>query len=567
MTSEHSLDLAKNLSYLLKDTSNCDAIIIVGEKQNTGTEEFKAHSDILSSRSAYFKRVFSPQWAKKEDGFFISNQPNISPVVFNILLNYIYSRKLPVNKKIIQISSLVDILIASDELELLDVYQEFEIRLRDKSTFKLPKDFFTLYQFRQDGRFANLYEVAIGLMCEKAKFFFNSKEFLRMEEKHLIQLLKRDDLKLEEIEIWDYLIKWGIENTDFTLDENSTSTDCGKLKNTLHNCIPYIRFSQMSPKVFNMVRKKYKNILPEDLVDDVLQYFSDPNSKSSLKNLPPRESTYPLDSKIIHARDVATISNWIDKKKEAPYLIKDIPFEFKLIYRASQEGFNTNKFHEFCDNKGPTVVIAKVRNSGEIIGGYNSLDWCSFNTLEKESYINYECEIPNSFIFSLRSLSNGVFPILSRVTSKEEAIIWCKNKGPCFGVQDLWIQYNSRTGISKQKSYENKIIDSKTFEIEEYEVFQINDKRFSFLKLAKRICSFTGRIVKKIWVIILSIINFLSSVKRETYVILFKSLVVTGCLALLTFAIYKIVMFIIANIWVIIFIILVIFLLLSNLKC
>ncbi|GBB88768.1 hypothetical protein RclHR1_15370001 [Rhizophagus clarus] len=27
----------------------------------------------------------------------------------------------------------------------------------------------------------------------------------------------------------------------------------------------------------------------------------------------------------------------------------------------------------------------------------------------------------------------------------------------------------------------------KTFEIEEYEVFQINDKRFSFLKLAKRI--------------------------------------------------------------------------------
>ncbi|CAG8628609.1 9854_t:CDS:2, partial [Rhizophagus irregularis] len=61
-------------------------------------------------------------------------------------------------------------------------------------------------------------------------------------------------------------------------------------------------------------------------------------------------------------------------------------------------------------------------------------------------------------------------PILSRVTSKKEAIIWHKNMGPCFGLQDLWINSNSMFGSSKQKSYEKKIINKTTFEIEEYEV-------------------------------------------------------------------------------------------------
>ncbi|CAG8467044.1 13291_t:CDS:2, partial [Dentiscutata erythropus] len=64
-------------------------------------------------------------------------------------------------------------------------------------------------------------------------------------------------------------------------------------------------------------------------------------------------------------------------------------------------------------------------------------------------------------------------PRLSRVVSKKEAIVWCMSKGPCFGFQDLWIEYNasqnSDVGKSKQHSYEIGIIDKNTFEIEEYE--------------------------------------------------------------------------------------------------
>ncbi|CAG8843713.1 46506_t:CDS:1, partial [Gigaspora margarita] len=69
-----------------------------------------------------------------------------------------------------------------------------------------------------------------------------------------------------------------------------------------------------------------------------------------------------------------------------------------------------------------------------------------------------------------------------QVSSKEEAIIWCRNKGPCFGLQDLHITSLGPNNIickSKKHSYENKVIRRETFEIEEYEVFQIIDERFS----------------------------------------------------------------------------------------
>ncbi|CAG8580894.1 20077_t:CDS:2, partial [Rhizophagus irregularis] len=89
-------------------------------------------------------------------------------------------------------------------------------------------------------------------------------------------------------------------------------------------------------------------------------------------------------------------------------------------------------------------------------------------------YNEYECKTSNSFIFSL---TNRAIPTLSRVSS----IIWCKNKGPCFGLRDLWIQndspLNNIVGKSKRRSYEKKIINRENFKIEEYEVFQIIDSR------------------------------------------------------------------------------------------
>ena len=77
-------------------------------------------------------------------------------------------------------------------------------------------------------------------------------------------------------------------------------------------------------------------------------------------------------------------------------------------------------------------------------------------------YNDYKCKASNSFIFSL---TNRAIPILSRVSSKEEAIIWCRNKGPCFGLQDLRINssrsFNNIVGEIRKHSYVKKLLAEK----------------------------------------------------------------------------------------------------------
>ncbi|CAG8580825.1 20073_t:CDS:2 [Rhizophagus irregularis] len=134
------------------------------------------------------------------------------------------------------------------------------------------------------------------------------------------------------------------------------------------------------------------------------------------------------------------------------------------------------------------ITLCQFRHDDHFSNLYQvAIDLVYMPSNNSEFYNNHKCKTSDSFIFSLFSSTNGVIPTLSRVSSKKEAIIWCKDKGPCFGLQDLWIQSSSRSGRSKQKSYEKTIINKETFEIEEYEVYQIIDTRFSYYEFIKRI--------------------------------------------------------------------------------
>ncbi|EXX74974.1 hypothetical protein RirG_046090 [Rhizophagus irregularis DAOM 197198w] len=483
MEYDHTSDLLEDFLNLFENSEDYNVKIEVGRTPNV--REFEAHSIILSARSNYFQKAFLNYWANSEEKPIIFKQPNISPSIFEILLKYIYTGLISFDNKVNKLN-LVDVIIAADELELRDIVQQLEKQLlQNESDWQFPKDFIKIHQQKQ---FPKLYNFALGFICRNPKIIFESEDFLRMDETILIQLLKCDYLELKEIEIWKYVINWGIKNTDSILDDDLTKWAPMKfmdLEKTLHNCLPHVRFFQMSSNDYKKVRTDFKNILPQGLDDEIILYFlnlnppnppNPPNPEPSNNVLPLRILAYPLESKIINAKDAAFIASWIDKKQGEPYHFNDLPYEFKLIYRASRasrEGSDVKNFHDCCDNKGPTVVIIKVQDTNEIIGGYNQLDWRSAK-YNHDFYNEYECKTSNSFIFSL---TNRAIPTLSRVSS----IIWCKNKGPCFGLRDLWIQndspLNNIVGKSKRRSYEKKIINRENFKIEEYEVFQIIDSR------------------------------------------------------------------------------------------
>ena len=51
------------------------------------------------------------------------------------------------------------------------------------------------------------------------------------------------------------------------------------------------------------------------------------------------------------------------------------------LYSAQANGWSTPNFHQFCDNKGPTVIIAKAGNY--IFGGYADVSWNSSKNCRK----------------------------------------------------------------------------------------------------------------------------------------------------------------------------------------
>ncbi len=48
--------------------------------------------------------------------------------------------------------------------------------------------------------------------------------------------------------------------------------------------------------------------------------------------------------------------------------------KFELLYRATRDGFGAGKFHDMCDDKGPTVCLIKSEK-GMVFGGYLDKSW------------------------------------------------------------------------------------------------------------------------------------------------------------------------------------------------
>ncbi|RGB24044.1 hypothetical protein C1646_515683 [Rhizophagus diaphanus] len=198
------------------------------------------------------------------------------------------------------------------------------------------------------------------------------------------------------------------------------------------------------------------------------------------------ESQIIIDSKIIAIQHAELISKWIDKEGE----MKNF-YEFKLIFRGSRDGFTPKKFHEICDNQSHTVSIIKVKDSNEILGGYNPIKWkdnngifVGYNPINWESDFGYG-STDDSFIFSFMN-KNINEHVISRVKENEYAINNWSHYGPSFGRGDLTIYggvedgcnfYDNSNNYCSKRSYERNIRETECpFHVEEYEVFQIGKK-------------------------------------------------------------------------------------------
>ncbi|CAB4393464.1 unnamed protein product [Rhizophagus irregularis] len=306
-------ELSDDYKNLFESEFGYDVIIYAGEEPNI--KEIHAHSNILCIRSQYFRSAFSNEWAEKKDGKFIFKKPNISPHLLGIILRFIYYGNIELNN--LQGTDVLKLLIAVDELNiqsLITYIQEFLIKHQTEFLNQNPSGVLeTVYHHEA---FTDLWDFFLEEICKEPKILFNSDNFVNLKAPLLELLLKRDDLDIEEVEIWENLLS------------------------------------------------------------------------------------------------------------------------------SNQDGFNTESFHNNCDNKGATIWVAKIQGSTQLIGGYNPLDW-EGNKWKTTS---------DSFIFNFTDIkNNSTVKYLGYVNQKLFAV-YCGNEyGPKMGYLNSyssknWTNNNNNNG-------------------------------------------------------------------------------------------------------------------------
>ncbi|GBB92838.1 hypothetical protein RclHR1_20630004 [Rhizophagus clarus] len=337
----------------------------------------------------------------------------------------------------------------------------------------------------ENDSFLDLQKFCTELISKQPEKIFNSTDFTSISEKVLISLIKHDKIQMSEAQVWEHVLKWGIaQNPGLSSDPSSYSNDdFNSLKVTLKRCITFIKFTKFTSKEFLDNAYPYKKIFPEELYENSIKYFlGRPEPQRTEPQVIKEIESKIIDSKIITIQHAELISKWIDRLENTNELKNS--YEFKLIFRGSRDGFTADEFHKICDNQSRTVTIIKVKDSTEILGGYNPIEWKN-----NCSYCIYSYGTTrDSFIFSFLNKENIEKCLISRVMDETRAVGYWYSYGPSFGGGDLTIYGGDRRGEVSlcnktsyciKTSYEKQIRKTEEdFSVEEYEVFQIiNDIR------------------------------------------------------------------------------------------
>ncbi len=184
-------------------------------------------------------------------------------------------------------------------------------------------------------------------------------------------------------------------------------------------------------------------------------------------------------------------------------------YKWKLIYRASEHGYTAESFHEYCDEKGPTLVVIKSSRRW-IFGGYTTQSWSGWCIYYDMIYylIGENSDDSQAFIFTLKN-PHGVKPARYMKRKEVEKTICCyPHYGPTFGDDssyDIYIGYfcNKRNsckilntgtrGYECHHEYKSSLFvktagpdEENEFRVSDYEVFGIDyENRENINKLCK----------------------------------------------------------------------------------
>jgi len=158
----------------------------------------------------------------------------------------------------------------------------------------------------------------------------------------------------------------------------------------------------------------------EGSLDELLKEFKATNNPFLQDNFSVRNAMFEFTM-----GNVAIIDSKILKTAEQALLIKkwisNGTVRFKLLWRASRDGFTSTAFHAKCDKFKNTVTLVTA-NTGKVFGGFTDQDWNNTSNYKQTS---------NAFIFSI---TNKEKYFMKKDSNQSATATYCySNYLPTFG--------------------------------------------------------------------------------------------------------------------------------------
>src|SRR6266511_1273066 len=166
---------------------------------------------------------------------------------------------------------IVDTLGAADELCLTVLVDVLQNVLINRKHIWMGKKSVLVYNASQRYPTCTLLSDMIGeVLFQEPDLLLKSEDYVNLEIDTLTWLLQRDDLSMNELEIWKHVVNWCLGKTNRKLDTNLkewSDEDFESFKKVIDPILPHIRWCQIKIDDFGKQVNVFKKILPDDLYE------------------------------------------------------------------------------------------------------------------------------------------------------------------------------------------------------------------------------------------------------------------------------------------------------------
>ncbi|RIB27904.1 hypothetical protein C2G38_1663318 [Gigaspora rosea] len=196
--------LSQDIFQLYESEHDYNVAIEVGEQPNI--QLFKAHSIILHQRSLYFRQNLTN--VTKKNSIIEIKLPHVLIKEIDIIIKYIYGGIVSLEK--FEASDILDLLITIEEFKLTELIENLQNHLINNEASWLRFNFSRVYKISfYNENFKALQQFCNDIISKQPNMIFDLDDFISLPENALVTLLKRDDLQMDELKIWDKVILWG----------------------------------------------------------------------------------------------------------------------------------------------------------------------------------------------------------------------------------------------------------------------------------------------------------------------------------------------------------------------